>query len=75
MRWVQLALFFLLVSITWFVRVYLRRRAVMARMDRHAAMRTFYLLLTFLAGINVNYRADHWPAHDPVSRRIRHGPR
>ncbi len=56
MRWVQLAVFFLFVSITWFVRIYLRAgRSWLAWTV--TAHRTFYILLTFLAGINVNYRA------------------
>ncbi len=53
-RWAQLGIFFLFVSITWFVRIYLRAgRSWLAWTI--TGLRTFYLLLTFLAGINVNY--------------------
>jgi hypothetical protein len=54
MRWAQLALFFLLLSITWFVRIYLGAGRPWLAWTI-TALRTFYLLLTFLAGINVNY--------------------
>jgi PAS domain S-box-containing protein len=56
MRWAQLAGFFLFVSITWFVQIYLRAgRPWLAWIV--TGHRTFYMLLTFLAGINVNYHA------------------
>ena len=55
MRWVQVAGFFLFVPITWFVRVYLRAgRAWLVWTV--TAVRTLYLLLTVVAGINVAYR-------------------
>ena len=55
MRSVQLASFFLYVSILWFVRIYLRAgRSWLAWTV--TGLRTFYLALSFLAGINVNYR-------------------
>ena len=50
------ALFFLFVSIIWFVRIYLRAGRPWLAWTI-TGLRTFYLLLTFLAGMNVNYQA------------------
>ncbi|HEY2431411.1 MAG TPA: ATP-binding protein [Vicinamibacterales bacterium] len=56
MRWVQLVSFFLFVSITWFVRIYLRAGRTWFAWTV-TGLRTFYMLLSFLAGLNVNYRS------------------
>ena len=72
LRWGHLALFFLFVSLIWFVRIYLgagRRWLAWT----FTGLRALYLLLNFVAGINVNFRASESAAH-PVSGRIRHGP-
>ena len=74
MRWAHVPLFFWLVSITWFVRIYLGagRRWLAWTI---CGLRAFYLLLTFLAGTERQLPRDHESAAHPVSRRIRHGPR
>jgi two-component system, LuxR family, sensor kinase FixL len=55
MRVAQAPMFVWLVSITWFIRVYLRAgRPWLAWMI--TLLRGLYLLLPFLAGINVNYQ-------------------
>jgi two-component system, LuxR family, sensor kinase FixL len=56
LRWAQLFLFFLFVSITWFVRIYLRAGWPWLAWTI-TGLRTFYVPLTFLAGMNVNYQA------------------
>ena len=50
LRWAQLAAVLLFVSITWFVRIYLRAGRPWLAWTI-TGLRTFYLLLTFLAGI------------------------
>ena len=56
LRWGQLAVFFLFVSITWFIRIYLGAGRLWLAWTI-TGVRSFYLLLTFAAGINVHYRA------------------
>ena len=54
-RWAQVPLFFWLLSITWFVWHYLGAGRLWLAWTI-CGMRAFYLLLTLLAGQNVNYR-------------------
>jgi len=56
LRWVQLWLFFLFVSLVWFVRIYLRAGSPWLAWTI-TGLRTFYVPLTFLAGMNVDYSA------------------
>ena len=56
LRWGQLALFFWLVSTTWFVRVYLGAGRLWLAWTI-TGLRACYLLPTLLAGLNVNYSA------------------
>jgi two-component system, LuxR family, sensor kinase FixL len=60
LRWAQLFLFFLFVSITWFVRIYLRAGWPWLAWTI-TGIRTVYVPLTFLAGMNVNYEAVSSP--------------
>jgi len=55
LRWAQLSLFFMFVSITWFVRIYLNAGRPWLAWTI-TGLRTVYLLLTFVAGLNVNYQ-------------------
>ena len=55
MRWAHVPLFFWLVSITWFVRVYLGAGRLWLAWTI-SGLRAFSLLLNFLIGQNLNYR-------------------
>ena len=62
LRWAQLALFFMFVSITWFVRSYLNAGRPWLAWTI-TGLRTVYLMLTFVAGLNVNYLTVSSPRH------------
>ena len=62
LRWAQLSLFFMFVSITWFVRIYLNAGRPWLAWTI-TGLRTVYLLLTFVAGLNVNYQTVAPPRH------------
>ena len=74
LRWAHVPLFFWLVSITWFVRVYLGagRRWLAWTIS---GLRAFALLLNFTGRAEPQLPRDHGAAAHPVSRRTGHGPR
>jgi hypothetical protein len=74
LRWAQLALFFLLVSITWFVAMYLRAGRLWLAWIA-CGMHAIFVLLNFVGQTEPQFHRDHDSPARPVSRGIRHRPR
>ena len=74
MRWAHVPLFFWLVSIIWFVRIYLGAGRLWLAWTI-SGLRAFCLLAHIPGGAERQLPRGHEPAAHPVSRRIRHGPR